>query len=262
MDSMLHLTISGNTGGGHAEAAGVGVKGSVHAAIGASTPIGLVITQHVTIFQGVAMAAVSAGYSLLPDIDCRNAAADRALGGAAHKVVHKVCSGVYRSTGTHRDLASIEWARARRWRDPYHRTLTHTIAASLMVGVMAYILTFAGPITAALAAAFGVFLLRPLHRGAAGLVVIGAAMTAAGSALLLNPWLMALAAAGGYLSHIVADACTKGGVPAFWPIPIQGKRWWSIRLLGRAVTSGSSREKGPAIGVSLAANALLVFLQL
>jgi membrane-bound metal-dependent hydrolase YbcI (DUF457 family) len=131
-----------------------------------------------------------------------------------------------------------------------------------MVGAMAYLLTFAGPITAALAAAFGVFLLRPLHRGAIGLIAIGAAMTAAGSALLLNPWLMALAAAGGYLSHIVADACTKGGVPAFWPISIQGKRWWNIRLLGRAVTSGSSQEKGPAIGVSLAANALLVFLQL
>ena len=45
------------------------MKGTVHAAIGASAPVGLVVTQHVSILQGLTMAAVSVGFSLMPDLD-------------------------------------------------------------------------------------------------------------------------------------------------------------------------------------------------
>jgi membrane-bound metal-dependent hydrolase YbcI (DUF457 family) len=207
------------------------------------------------------MAAVSAGYSLLPDIECENSTADRALGGHLHKLVHKMCAWVYNATGTSRDARSVRWMLIRKWENPYHRTFTHTLLATLALGVLAYGLALTGPVLSASVAAFGVFLLWPLRRGAVGPVVCGAAAAAVGAAVLLNPWLLSLAVAGGYLTHIVGDACTKGGVPALWPLPIQGKRWWNIRLLGSLVASGSAQEKGPAVGVSLTANAFLVFLQ-
>lgn len=237
------------------------MKGSVHVAIGASTPIGLVVTQHVTALQGAVMAAISAGYSLLPDVDCRNATANRALGGAVHRVAHGACAMVHQATGTQRDKAFVRYMRIRRFSDPYHRTLTHTVAASVSLGLAVWALAFAGLASMAFVAAFGVFLMWPLHRRSIGLVVLGVAAAAVGSVFLLNPWLVALAAGGGYFSHVVADACTKGGVPAFWPVTIRGKRWWNIRLLGSMVASGSEAEKGPALGVSVMANALLVLLQ-
>ncbi|MFE0472477.1 metal-dependent hydrolase [Streptomyces sp. NPDC058947] len=233
----------------------------MHVAIGASTPIGLVAMQHVTVLQGVTMAAISAGYSLLPDVDCRNATANRALGGTGHRIAHGICATVYRATGTSRDRAFAQYMRVKRFNDPYHRTLTHTVVASVAVGLAVYALAFVGLVSTAFVAVFGVFLMWPLHRRSIGLVVLGAAVAAVGSVFLLTPWLVALAAGGGYFSHVVADACTKGGVPALWPVSIQGKRWWNIRLLGGMVTSGSEAEKGPALGVSVAANALLLFLQ-
>lgn len=237
------------------------MKGSLHVAIGASAPIGLVVTQHATIFQGAAMAAVSAGYSLLPDVDNRKATANVALGGSVHKFVHSLCARVYQATGTRRDRAFAVWAAKRGWDDPYHRTLTHTFAAAALLGVLVYTLSAMSAVATGFIAAFGVFLMWPLHRGAVGPVVGVAVAASLGSAVLLDPWLMTLAATGGYVSHIVADACTRHGVPAFWPVPIKGKRWWNIRLLDSLVTSGSAQEKGPAVGVSLTANVFLVFLQ-
>lgn len=237
------------------------MKGSLHVTIGASAPIGLVITQHATILQGAAMAAVSAGYSLLPDVDNRKATANVALGGFVHKFVHSLCARIYQATGTRRDRAFAVWAARRGWDDPYHRTLTHTFVAAMTLGVLTYALSAVSPTATGFIAAFGVFLMWPLHRGAIGPVVAAAAFAAVGSAVLLSPWLMTLAVTGGYVSHIVADACTRHGVPALWPIPIKGKRWWNIRLLDSLVASGSTQEKGPAVGVSLAANVFLVFLQ-
>ena len=54
------------------------MKGTVHAAIGASAPACLVVTQHVSILQGISMAAVSAGFSLMPDLDHPKACATQA----------------------------------------------------------------------------------------------------------------------------------------------------------------------------------------
>jgi len=238
------------------------MKGTVHAAIGASTPIGLILTQHVSPLQGATMAAVSAGFSLLPDAECEKATADRALGGVFHKPVHRLCAWVYDATATPADARNAQWRLIRKWKDPYHRTLTHTLLAVLTLGMLTYTIAISAPAFMAFIAAFGVFLLWPLHRKVLLGVAVGAAAAAVGAATLLTPWLLTLAVAGGYLTHVVGDACTKGGVPAFWPVRIQGKRWRNIRLLGGLVASGSSREKGPALGISLASNALLVFLML
>lgn len=235
------------------------MKGSVHALIGASAPIGLVVTQNVTTLQGVVMAGIAAGFALLPDIDTPTSCASKALGGPIHKIVHRLCRSVVGATSLRRDRAYVQWMQISR-RDPYHRSLTHTLAATLAVWAAAYGVARLHPIAAGFTAAFGVFLLWPLRRVAVGMVVAGAMAASIGAVVLLDPWLIALAASGGYVSHVVGDACTKAGVPMFWPIAIQGKRWWNIRLLGGTVVSGSTWERGPAVGVSLASNALLLFL--
>ena len=233
----------------------------MHAAIGASAPVGLVVTQHVSILQGATMAAISAGFALMPDLDHPNACATKALGKPVHKVVHSLCRMTVKSTALGRDRNYIRYKQIR-GQDPYHRTLTHTLLASVAMGVIAYVLTYVSLVACAAVAAFGVFMLWPLYRKTISLVVVAAAATAFGSVVYLNPWLMGLAVMVGYASHVVADGCTAAGVPALWPLKIQGKRWWNIRLLGGVVASGSLEEKGPAVGVAMASNALLVLLSL
>lgn len=235
------------------------MRGTVHAAIGASAPVGLVLTQNVNVVQGAVMAAVSAGFSLLPDLDHPNACATKALGSPVHKAVHGACRMVVSASASGRDRSYIRWKQINK-RDPYHRTLTHTLLASLVLGAAVYLLSQTSAVAIGATAALGVLMLWPLYRKTIGLVVLGAAGTAAGAAIYLTPWLMALAVTGGYVSHVVADGCTKGGVPAFWPVKIQGKRWWNIRLLDGMISSGSMAEKGPAVGVAVASNVLLVLM--
>lgn len=237
------------------------MKGTVHAAIGASAPACLVVTQHVSILQGISMAAVSAGFSLMPDLDHPKACATQALGSPVHKVVHSLCKATVEATALGRDRSYVRWKKIK-GHDPYHRTLTHTLAAALAVGVLTYGLAFTGPVAVGAVAAFGVLMLWPLYRKTIPLVILGAAAVATASSLYLNPWLVAIAVTTGYLSHIVADGCTSAGVPAMWPLRIQGKRWWNIRLLNGEVASGSTEEKGPAVGVAVASNILLVLLNL
>lgn len=240
------------------------MKGTVHAAIGASAPAGLIFTSHVTVPQGATMAVVSAGFALLPDLDTPRSTASVALGRTVHRSVHKLSSWVLFTTATGRDKSDLAWRqRMQGWcRDPVHRTLTHTLAATFVVGAGAYLAFLLSTTAAAILAALGVFLLWPIKRKAIPLVVVGAAAAAVATILLLTPWLLALAVGGGYLSHVAADACTKSGVPALWPARVKNKRWWNIRVLGSLVSSGSSRERGPAVGVSLASNGLLLFLML
>lgn len=233
----------------------------MHAAIGASAPVGLVLTQHVTVLQGATMAAVSAGFALMPDLDHPKSCATKALGKPVHKLVHWMCATAVKGTSLGRDRSYAAYLKALN-RDPCHRTLTHTLAVSLAMGVVAYGVTLTSAIGGAALAALGVFTLWPLYRKTVGLVMLAAAAAAVGSALWLNPWLMALAVTGGYVSHVVADGCTMAGVPALWPMRIQGKRWWNIRLLGGKISSGSAAEKGPAVGVAVASNALLLLLSM
>lgn len=237
------------------------MKGTVHAAIGASAPIGLVVTQYVNPIQGFAMAAVSAGFSILPDLDHPRACASKALGSVVHRIVHKVCKQVVDKTAIGRDRAQIGWKRSAQ-QDPYHRTFTHTLATSILVGTAVYAVAWTGTVAMALIAAFGVLLLWPLYRKAIGVVVLAAVMTAVAVAMLLSPWLLALSAFTGYLSHVMADGCTKDGVPLLWPMEIKQKRWWRVRLMGTSIESGSQREKGPAVGVAAGSNLLLLLLTL
>lgn len=237
------------------------MKGSVHAAIGASAPAGLIVTQHVSLFQGFTMAAVASGFSLLPDLDTGKALASKALGTPVHRAVHWLSRTAMDRTATGPDRANMSWMKIRK-RDPYHRGVTHTLVAAAVVSAVAYLSFWVHPVAVGLLGALAVFTLWPLYRKTVPLVVLASLSAGVGSALLLDPWLFALAAGGGYLSHIAADGCTTSGVPALWPMKINGKRWWKICLLGRLVPSGSEAEKGPALGIAVAANGLLVFLTL
>jgi membrane-bound metal-dependent hydrolase YbcI (DUF457 family) len=228
------------------------------------------VTGHVDPLQGAVMAAVSAGFALLPDLDHPKATATKALGMPVHLLVHGLCKAAVGATATGRDRGYIAWQRMQK-RDPYHRTLTHTLVAAALVGCVGFLSVLAGAVSTGLVASFGVFLLWPLRKGAIGPVVLAAAATAVGAVFLLDPWLMALAVGGGYVSHIAADACTAAGVPALWPLTVRTggvkgfpgkKRWWNVRLLGGLVASGSREEKGPAIGVALAVNGVLLLLEL
>jgi membrane-bound metal-dependent hydrolase YbcI (DUF457 family) len=242
----------------------------VHAAIGASAPAALVITGHVDPLQGAVMSAISAGFSLLPDLDHPKATATKALGMPAHLLAHALCKAAVGATATGRDRGHIAWQQVQK-RDPYHRTLTHTLAAAVLVGTLGFLSVLAGAVFTGMVASFGVFLLWPLRKRAIGPVVLAAAAAAVGAVFLLDPWLMALAVGGGYVSHLAADACTAAGVPALWPLAVRTtgangvvrkKRWWNVRLLGGLVASGSREEKGPAIGVALAVNGVLLLLEL
>lgn len=237
------------------------MKGSVHAAIGASAPIGVVLTQHVTVLQGAVMSAVSAGFSLLPDLDHPDACASRALGPVAHKLIRNLARIAVDATALPGDVGHVKWMEARE-RDPYHRTLTHTLVAAVTVAAITFGSAWIHPVAAGVLAAAGVLLLGPLRKVPFSVLALGAAASAAGAATLLSPWLLALAVGCGYASHIVGDSCTKAGVPAFWPIAIQGKRWWNFRLLSSLIESGSAHEKGPAFGVAAASNVFLLFMYL
>jgi membrane-bound metal-dependent hydrolase YbcI (DUF457 family) len=235
------------------------MKGVTHVAVGASAPAGLILTQGVTLLQGVTMAAVSAGFALLPDIDTPDSYASKAVGPNIHKLAHGLSKLAFNSTARTRDASQAAWMQRKRW-DPYHRTLTHTLAATFSVTAASLVIAWVHPVGAGFLAALGVFLLWPVRGIPVGATVLGALAASLTAALWLSPWLLAIAAGGGYLSHVMGDACTKAGVPLCWPIEIRGKRWWRVRVLGGAVASGSAHEAGPAIGVAVASNATLLFL--
>jgi membrane-bound metal-dependent hydrolase YbcI (DUF457 family) len=77
-----------------------------------------------------------------------------------------------------------------------------------------------------------------------------------GLALMLAapvPPVMAGAAAGlGWLSHVLADGCTKDGVPLLWPVTVAGKKWWRFRLLGTRLESCTPQEWWVAVPLCIA----------
>ena len=78
------------------------------------------------------------------------------------------------------------------------------------------------------------------HRGFTHSVSALAALVPA--SLLLVPWLGwqgAVALLLGYASHLVADACTKTGIPILYP---RRKRYWLLPAKLRVVTGSQSEE--------------------
>jgi len=203
-------------------------------------------------------AAVCAGGALLPDLDLsgkvtRNqggATVSRAFGVFSlfvAEVIEKVSLGVYRATRLAKDPD----------RENGHRTLTHTIPFTVLVGWG----------TTALCAGYGKWAVIPIlflmmglalrglfHRWAerAGWLIV--TLVSAGAAYGTFRYLPAdrgypmlgLAVGVGCLVHLLGDIVTSAGIPLLWPIPT-GRRMW--RMVG--VPDGVSVNVGGKVEVLL-----------
>ncbi len=202
----------------------------------------------------VLAAVVVAGAALIPDLDNTTSTAKNSLG-----LLGEGLSIVFRGSATAiqtvvrgpRDDANV---------DP-HRGFWHTIPASIILGVLVWLLTaiqapvfipFIGDVTfgwiGAVVVAFicihmafaGLFgkIIKKVIRGSAG---FESALTLATSVAVLalfwfiprdeNFWWLSIAVAMGAILHILGDAFTTAGVPLTFPIPVKGKLWWKTRFL-------------------------------
>nr|MDT0659702.1 metal-dependent hydrolase [Micromonospora sp. DSM 115978] len=186
--------------------------------------------------------AVCAGGALFPDLDL-SGKVTRNRGGATvartfgvfslfiAEVIEKISLGVYHATKTGRDPQ----------RTNGHRTLTHTIPFTVLVGWG----------TTALCAAYGkwavigilFFMIGLALRGLfdewakrAGWVIV--TLVSAGAAyftFLTLPGdrgypMLGLAVGVGSFVHILGDMITRNGVPILWPIPIKRRMWTMISV--------------------------------
>lgn len=199
--------------------------------------------------------AVCAGGALFPDLDL-SGKVTRNQGGATvartfgvvslfiAECIEKISLGVYHATKLSRDPH----------RNNGHRTLTHTIPFTVLVGWG----------TTALCAAYGkwavisilFFMIGLALRGLfdewakrAGWLVVTLISAAAAYLTFLNlpgdrgyP-MLGLAVGVGSFVHILGDMLTRNGVPILWPIPIKRRMWTMVSVPDSiAVRSGGRVE--------------------
>lgn len=221
------------------------MNGLTHTVIGAAAPLPLVLAG-ADLGQVAVLSLVAAAASLGPDIDHPNATATKALGSAAHKAVHGLSKATRMATSTRTDRS-----KAAHWeslgRDPDHRGLTHTGVSAGVIGIAAFFVAVLPLGDALLALGAGWMVGHVVRRfAAAGCAAAGAVL---GFMISVPAWMMALAIAGGWLSHVLADACTKAGVPLKWPMRHKGRRWGHTKLMGDHLASGSSGEWVVAVAI-------------
>lgn len=178
---------------------------------------------------------VAGGAALLPDIDHPSSRVARSLGFITVWLARGVAAlslVVYHATRLERDVAD---------RRGGHRTLTHTVPGCVFFGVLDLAATVAHPVAGA---AFLALLIGLLARG---FKAIGWGFTALGS--FLSWWTLAhcpgwlwvwpLVVALGSLVHVLGDWMTNSGVPLYWPLNRDGKRW---ELTHAPVTFSTGKE--------------------
>jgi membrane-bound metal-dependent hydrolase YbcI (DUF457 family) len=200
--------------------------------------------------------AVCAGGALFPDLDMSGkvtankggATVARTFGVVSlfiAEVVEKISLGVYHATRQKRDPD----------RDNGHRTLTHTLPFTVLVGWGTTALCNAYGKWAVISILF--FMIGLALRGLfdewakrAGWVVITLLSAAAAYFTYLHlpgdrgyP-MLGLAMGVGCFVHILGDMITRNGVPILWPIPIKRRMWMMIGLPNKiAITAGGKVEK-------------------
>jgi hypothetical protein len=218
-------------------------------------------------------AVTTAGFALLPDLDCDGSRASRSLGwftGGISTGLQWLSARVYRWTRTPHDSH----------RQGTHRHLSHTVVFALVLG---------GTVTLGAATIgrwfvlavllFGVLLAEdalgkwkvpvPFVRADVSLVAVAAigsavvlvATTSLATTLVAVGWWIGPAVAIGCVTHCLGDSPTRSGCPFLWPIPIRGRAWYEISLPRRfRFTTG--REGGFELRVAypalLVAGVLLV----
>ncbi|WP_229399959.1 metal-dependent hydrolase [Micromonospora okii] len=199
--------------------------------------------------------AVCAGGALFPDLDL-SGKVTRNQGGATvartfgvvslfvAEVVEKLCLGVYYATKLSKDPR----------RNNGHRTLTHTIPFTVLVGWGTTELCAAygkWAVVGILFFMFGLALRGLFDRWAerAGWVIVTLTSAAAAWYTFANlpgdqgyP-LIGLAVGVGCFVHILGDMITRAGVPILWPIPIKRRMWTMVGLPNSiALRTGSKAE--------------------
>ncbi|MEV4203006.1 metal-dependent hydrolase [Micromonospora globbae] len=199
--------------------------------------------------------AVCAGGALFPDLDL-SGKVTRNQGGATvartfgvvslffAEVMEKVSLGVYYATKLSRDPK----------RNNGHRTLTHTIPFTVLVGWGTTALCTAYGKWAVIGILF--FMIGLALRGLfdewaerAGWVVVTLLSLAAAWFTYANlpggrgyP-MIGLAVGVGCFVHILGDMITRAGVPILWPIPIKRRMWTMVGLPNKiALRTGSKAE--------------------
>jgi membrane-bound metal-dependent hydrolase YbcI (DUF457 family) len=197
----------------------------------------------------VPFAAATAGYALLPDLDHPGASASRLLGpitGLVSRATRLSSAVLYAATKGPRDEDS----------SGQHRHASHTLAAALLLGVLAASAGRAGGRWAVLAVAmFGLVLAADVLGDWLLLVVLGAGLWSVAGTWLpgttglpgttVLPGITAAAAVqhgldeiGGWIGvavtvgmfvHCLGDSLTRSGCPWLWPLPIRGETWFEIR---------------------------------
>lgn len=176
----------------------------------------------------ILFAAVTAGFALLPDLDCDSSRASLLLGWFSGWISDKLkalSAWTYRHTKGPRDEDC----------KGTHRHLTHTVVFALVLGG----LVTAGGAWIGPWFVFAVVVLGLLLTWDAlgEWVVVGAAVS--GLVLFFSTDLTsAIAAIGGWvgiavtlgcITHCLGDAMTLSGCPFLWPIPMAGETWFEIR---------------------------------
>jgi membrane-bound metal-dependent hydrolase YbcI (DUF457 family) len=180
------------------------VLGISHAASGLATGLAVAEVTHLPATGAVTLAALTAGFATLPDLDSTHSCAARSLGflseGFAHLV--RLVSGGHRHA-THSAVGvavftAVAWLACHYRGEPYGRTV---LAAFL-----------------ALAIAAG---LRALRLGGHWADVLA---IAAAAGIAWDGWhlaLIPLACMIGTATHLLGDSLTDVGIPVFWPLTLR-----------------------------------------
>jgi membrane-bound metal-dependent hydrolase YbcI (DUF457 family) len=190
-----------------------------------------------SVAEVVPFAAATAGYALVPDLDHPGASASRLLGpvtGLVSAMIRTFSGLLYDLTKGPRDEDSTG----------KHRHATHTLAAAILLGVLAASLGDRGKWAVLAIAATGLLLAAHVLGdwlilavlAAVGWSVMGTALPGTSTADAVQAGLtgiggwIGVAVALGMFTHCLGDSLTRSGCPWLWPVPIRGETWYEIRL--------------------------------
>lgn len=231
------------------------MMGRTHALTGLCAGLALGPLVGDTATETVVVAATTAGFALLPDLDHPGARASRIFG----PVTGLLSVGM---------RAGSRWlyARTKGPRDePHsgeHRHATHTVLFAVLVGILVGTGSWGlGPWFSVGIALVGILLAVDalgtwvlVAVGIAGIVVWG---SPGGDLAGIGGWL-GIAAGTGCVVHCLGDAVTLSGCPFLFPLPIAGETWYELRpprwlrfRTGGAVENGLMFPLFSVVGVLL-----------
>ena len=177
--------------------------------------------------------SITAGAALLPDLDTPNATLARTFGPLSQglsQATNRISAAIANTIHTRRD----------HYHTNGHRLLTHTILFNLFAAMFAYVLMDHTPglhyvvlfILSTLAFR-GLFSRTLKHLPSIIPVVLGGVvtLTCVVAHITATPMLVATYIGVGTMTHLLGDAVTKAGIPAFAPLPVWGKIWYDWHIL-------------------------------